>query len=174
MQAVYGWGYPGGGIIKAFQGTISGQREDKIFLNNIDLAPGNSGGPLLSMKTDKIIGIILQKAANQTDQYASAIDFLVIYLQKDPVLKKVVKPELSVSTIRDRFAKRLNVNPQEIDINTPIARQFNISEDEFNSIWWKIESDYSPQWYCLSAEDLDKEWNELSISMLYYDLCAGE
>ncbi len=135
FEKVYGWGYPGGGISKSFEGSVSASSEDKIYLNSISFDKGNSGGPLLSKKTNKIIGIILQKAENNTEQYARAIDFTVIYLRSDHILKKAFSNTYGTSVVEDKGQSLVNALSNSGESTNTNLVNYGVISFEGNGVW---------------------------------------
>lgn len=87
-DVIYIYGYPGGGNVQRDNGGIKSKTGgNKILLDDIVPLEGNSGGPLLSIESSEVMGIILQKSANLEDQYAIEIDQVKIFLKRDNVFR---------------------------------------------------------------------------------------
>jgi hypothetical protein len=79
--SIFIYGYPGGADGHKDYGSISNKSANKIILDDITPAEGNSGGPLFYENTNDVIGVIIQKSRNKEDQYALEIDQVKLLLK---------------------------------------------------------------------------------------------
>ncbi len=81
---VYAYGYPGGVRVARDDGTVRARDANRILLDNIEPRRGSSGGPILASDTDEVVGIVLQRASGEGEQYALEIDLITILLRAQP------------------------------------------------------------------------------------------
>ncbi|RLC21160.1 MAG: hypothetical protein DRI57_03030 [Deltaproteobacteria bacterium] len=110
---VFVLGYPGGGKVQVSRGSVSTRDKNKILLDSIRLAEGNSGGPLILEGTGEVVGVILQKSVHGKDNYALEIDQVKLYLGKESVF----------SSLADRHSP-LPKTSDGVWIDTPTGMEF--------------------------------------------------
>lgn len=107
---VYICGYPGGDKLQIDNGSIRYSSGNKIFLDDITPNKGNSGGPLLCAETNIVIGIIVQKSNDPTEQYAIKINEIKTFIEDIEILRSVISSATAISCngqVREGSDRRL-------------------------------------------------------------------
>jgi S1-C subfamily serine protease len=90
---VHTWGYPAGGRLERDDGTVSRRSGGRLYLDDINPAFGNSGGPLMDGGRGEVVGMVVQKSTGVEAQYAVSADLIRAVVEDDFVFAELASAE---------------------------------------------------------------------------------